>query len=81
MKMSEYATGISIFLLVLSPLYIPIAVTLFGAITNWRNAIKLRSRLANAGASASRVFIDDIHGHADVHDRGPESGEDTVCAA
>ena len=45
--MAEYAAGVAIFLLVLSPLFIPIAVTLFGAITNWRNDTKLRGRPGN----------------------------------
>jgi hypothetical protein len=79
--MSEYAAGIAIFLLVLSPLFIPIAVTLVGAITNWHNDTKLRSRLGNAAASASRVIVDDVHGHADVHDLDPEPGADTARAA
>ena len=69
--MSEYTAGVAIFLLVLSPLFIPMAVTPYTGITNWRNDTKLRSRLSNVGASASRVRIDDIHGHADVHDLVP----------
>ena len=79
--MSEYTAGVAIFLLVLSPLFIPMAVTLYSAITNWRNDTKLRSRLGNVGASTSRVRIDDIHGHADVHDLVREPGADTARAA
>lgn len=52
--MSEYATGISIFLLVLSPLSIPIAVTLCAGIANWRNDTESPSRQRDAAVSASR---------------------------
>jgi hypothetical protein len=79
--MSEYEAGISIFLLVLSPLFIPIAITVVHAITNWRNDTKLSTRLDNAGASASRVIGDDFHGHADVRALDPEPGADTSRAA
>jgi hypothetical protein len=79
--MSEYMAGVAIFVLVLSPLFIPMAVTLHSAIINWRNDTKLSSRLGNVGASASRVRIDDIHGHADVNNLVREPGADTARAA
>ena len=79
--MAEYRAGVAIFLLVLSPLFIPMAVTLHGAITNWRNDTKLISRPGNVGASASRARVDDIHGHADVRDLEPEPGPDIARAA
>jgi hypothetical protein len=79
--MSEYTAGIAIFLLVLSPLLIPVAITLLTAITNWRNDTKLTSRVGNVGTSASRVIVDDIHGHADVHDLDPEPRADATRAA
>jgi hypothetical protein len=42
--MSDTAQAILIFLLLPSPLYIPIAVTVVAAITNWRNALRERTR-------------------------------------
>ena len=79
--MSEYAAGISIFLLVLSPLFIPIGITLVSAITNWRKDTRSPTRLPAAGASSVAVIVDDIHGHADVQDLGPEPGGETAGAA
>ena len=79
--MPQYAAGVAIFLLVLSPLFIPMAVTLYSVITNWGNDTKLRGRRGNGGASASLVRVDDIHGHADVHDLEPQPGPDATRAA
>ena len=42
--MSDTAKSLLIFLLVLSPLYIPIAVTIAGAIADWRETMRTRSR-------------------------------------
>lgn len=49
--MSDTVQCVSIFLLVLSPLYIPIAVTVVGAVTDWREAARTESR-----ATAARSY-------------------------
>jgi hypothetical protein len=48
--MSDIVPGLSILLLVLSPLYIPVAVTIAGAIANWRKALRTRSRIATTAS-------------------------------
>ena len=52
--MSNAAQCVLIFLLVLSPLYIPIAVTIVAAIGDWREAMRTRS-LATAASSYPTV--------------------------
>jgi hypothetical protein len=52
--MSDTAKSLLIFLLVLSPLYIPIAVTIVGAIADRRETIRTRWRSA---AATSRPAI------------------------
>jgi hypothetical protein len=50
--MSEYLTGIAIFILVLSPLCIPIAVTIADVIINRRHSRRKRVRTATQHATA-----------------------------
>jgi hypothetical protein len=54
--MSDTVRSLLIFLLVPSPLYIPIAVTLVGVIADWRKAIGTRRRFT--AATAHPVFAD-----------------------
>jgi hypothetical protein len=57
--MSTYAAGIALLLLVLSPLHIPVAVTVFHGVSTWRanrvvtTQVRQRKQVLGEGGSSS----------------------------
>jgi len=49
--MSEYLSGVTIFMLVLSPLFIPIAVTIIDAVRRWSSLAARTSRTHRSRSS------------------------------
>ena len=69
--MSDFIVGFSIFLLVLSPMFVPVAITLYGWVSDWRTETRARRRRRGVVAS---VNVGDARGHADVHRPDPQLG-------
>jgi hypothetical protein len=51
--MSDTVQSLLIFLLVLSPLYIPIAVTIVGTVAEWRETMRTRSPVTAATSNTA----------------------------